>query len=279
MNSVAIEALIKLDRQRGTDRHTKLVRTVAERIVSMQVREGPAEGSLPYSDLEPHLHMPLYTALALRGLPGLAEVTGETVWAQVASRAVAFVNRLEDAETGLWCHKLDRGRLARFPLFVSGAGIICNGILDAAQLTGAELDGRELAGRLLRFQQPNGAIRNFVGYDHADNGRKRGTGIECWEDVFPTPNWNAQAFHFLSRVLPPPEPTVAPNSRRTLMWSRRYVYFESNRVSAVIGMRPASYGVIGLFVKRLRHGVVVPAPRSVANAVARKLPRLPPGRG
>lgn len=260
MNSLAIEALVELDRRRGTARHTELVRTVGERIRSLHGPDGP-----PYSDLEPELHIPLYTALSLRGLAALED----DAWAPVASRAVAFLQRMQDAETGLWCHKLDGGRLARFPIFVAGAGIVCNGLLDAARLTGTAVDGQELATRLLRYRHPNGAIRNFVGYDHPDNGRRRGKGAETWEDVYPTPGWNAQAFHFLSRVLPPPEATTA-RGRRTLVKSRRFVYFESERVSAILGVRPWSRGIAALYVKRRRHGLVAPSPHAVARRLLRR---------
>jgi hypothetical protein len=112
-------------------------------------------------------------------------------------------------------------------------------------LTGSALDAHALAGRLLRFQYRHGAIRNFIGYDHPDNGRSRGTGADCWEDVYPTPSWNAQAFHFLSRILPPPEPPVRRITARACVWSRRYVYVETRRVprwSACIQSAAASSG-------------------------------------
>jgi hypothetical protein len=251
MNSVAIEALVKLDRLRETDRHAKLVRTVGDRILSLCDRNG-----LPYSDLEPHTHIPLYTGLALRGLPFIPASDG------VARDAILFLERMEDPETRLWFHKLEGETVTRYPVFVAGAGIVCNGLLDA----GIEVD----AERLLRFQAPSGAIRNFVGYDHRDNGRPRGSGLDVWEDVFPTPNWNAHAFHFLCRVLPPPDPSVRPKIRRRLARSRRYVCFESERVAAVVGIRPFTRGIAGLYVKRLRYGLVVPGPHSAAYWALRR---------
>jgi hypothetical protein len=269
MNSVAIEALVKLDQQRGTDRYAELVRRIGERIRSLQAGPGPCEGGLPYSDLEPDVHIPLYTGLTLRGVPALGAATGEEIWAQVARGAIAFLERFQDKETGLWCHKVEHGRIARFPIFVAGAGMICNGILDVAQMTGRGVDAHGLAERLLRFQHPNGAIRNFIGYDHPDNGRRRGSGKDCWEDVYPTPNWNAQAFHFLCRVLPPPEPPVRPGGRRVWAWSRRYIYVDTRRLSAVVGMRPSRSGLAALFVKRLRYGVVVPGPERMLRAMGR----------
>jgi hypothetical protein len=245
MNGVAIEALVRLDRLRETDRHARLARTVGERILSLCDQNG-----LPYSDAEPQTHVPLYTGLALRGLPFIAGSDG------VARAAVGFLGRMEDPETGLWYHKLEGGEVVHYPVFVAGAGIISNGLLDV----GVEVEPE----RLLRFQAPSGAIRNFVGYDHPDNGRRRGNGGDVWEDVFPTPNWNAQAFHFLCRVLPPPDPSVRPKIRRRLARSRRYVYFESERVAAVVGMRPLNRGIAGLYVKRSRYGLVVPGPHAAA---------------
>lgn len=248
MNSLAVEALVKLDRLRETDRHEELVRRVGARVLSLSDSDG-----LPYSDIEPRTHIPLYTGLALRGLPFIPASDG------VARDAIAFLERMEDPATRLWYHKLEGEKIARYPVFVAGAGIICNGLLDV----GVQVD----AERLLRFQSSTGAIRNFVGYDHEDNGRRRGVGAGSWEDVFPTPNWNAQAFHFLCRVLPPPDPSVRPRIRPRLARSRRYVYFESDRVAAVVGMRPL---IAGLYVKRLRYGLILPGPHAAARWVVRR---------
>ena len=278
MNSIAVEALIMLDRQRQTHRHTKLVLAVGERIRSLQSNDGPGEGGLPYSDLRLDEHIPLYTGLSLRGLPGLAQVTGDPAWMEVARGAVEFLERMKDPDTRLWYHRVDRDGVDRFPIFVAGAGMICNGILDAAQLTGSAVDTYDLAARLLRFQYHHGAIRNFIGYDHPDNGRARGRGLECWEDVYPTPNWNAQAFHFLCRVLPPPEPPRRPLGRLAGAWSRRYVYMETPRFSTVVGMWPPGRSIVALYVKRLRHGLVVPGPDVVLRVAMHKIMKLRRGR-
>lgn len=278
MNSVAVEALIKLDRQRGTTRYTGLVHTIGERIRSLQARDGLCQGSFPYSHLEPDVHVSLYTALAVRGLLGLAELTGAVGWSDVARGVVAFLDRVEDQETGLWCHQVAHEQLYRFPLFVAGAGMICNGILDAARLTKTKVDEQSLAARLLRYQYRNGAIRNFIGYDHPDNGRRRGVGIDCWEDVYPTSNWNAQAFHFLCRVLPPPEPPLRSRHSRAYVWSYRYLYMETGKCSAVVGVRPLGRGIIAVYLKRWRHGLVVPGGHMVVRAAMKILTKLRYGR-
>lgn len=274
MNGIAMEALIKLDRLRGSDRHAEILHRAGERIRSLQSSTGLSEGGLPYSHLEPDLHIPLYTALTLRGLTAMSQASGDAVWASVARDAVAFLSRMEDPETGLWYHKLQGGRIHRFPIFVAGAGIICNSILDVGQLTGSRVDTRDLAGRLLRFQYDHGAIRNFVGYDHPENGRRHGKGGDCWEDAVPTPNWNAQAFHFLCRVLPPPELPFRARGRSVWIRSRRYVYVETRRFSGIVGFLPLGRAVLALFVKRLRYGLVIPGPHMILREAAKQVSKL-----
>lgn len=278
MNSVSVEALIKLDHQRGTTRYTGLVHRIGERIRSLQARDGLCQGSFAYSHIESGVHVPLYTALAVRGMPGLAELAGAAAWSDVARGVIAFLHRLEDPETGLWYHKVEQGRLGRFPLFVAGGGMICNGMLDAAQLAGTKLDVQSLAVRLLRYQYRNGAIRNFIGYDHPDNGRRRGIGIDCWEDAYPTPNWNAQAFHFLCRVLPPPEPPLQQRRHHTLVRSRRYLYVETDRCSAVVGAQLLGHGIMAVYLKHWRHGFVAPGRHMVVRSVLKQLMGLRCGR-
>jgi hypothetical protein len=277
MNCVAIEALFKLDRERGVDVHAPLVRTVAERIQALQTRDGPCAGGVPYSNLEPETHISIYTALTLRALPALV-AAGQTSAGELARGTVAFLKRLEDAETGLWCHRISGGQLHRFPIFVAGAGIIGNALLDSADLTEHAFDAQTIAGRLLRFQHRHGGIRNFIGYDDPDNGRPRGRAVECWEDVYPTPNWNAHAFRLLCRVVRPPEPPIAPAVRRAHVLSRRFVYLETRTSSAVVGVWPPRSAVVAVYRKRLRHGFVVPGPHAIRRAAAHIVAKLGRGR-
>jgi hypothetical protein len=278
MNSIAVEALIKLDRQRGTDRHHALVLRIGERIRSLQSSDGPGAGGLPYSDLEPETHLPLYSGLSLRGLFALFELTRDAQWSQLARDVAGFLRRFQDPDTGLWYHKLEGSRLDRFPLFVAGSGMIGNGLLDASRFAGVEFDSDSLVKRILRFQYPHGPIRNFIGYDHRDNGRPRGKGHECWEDVYPTPNWNAQAFRFLCRVLPPPEPPRQGKASFHALRSRRYVYMETPRFSIVAAAWPLRSAVVAVFLKRLRYGIVIPGPYMIVRALADTVSRWTLGR-
>jgi glycosyltransferase involved in cell wall biosynthesis/rhamnogalacturonyl hydrolase YesR len=272
MNSVAVEALIKLDMQRGTTRFVELVNRVAETLLSQQAQDGPCRGSFCYSHIERDVHIPLYTALTLRGLPALMRYTGNTRLQEVARDTLAFLDNAVDPDTGLWVHKIKPTRIRRYPIFVAGAGIICNGILDAAELVGTAVDRGDLAARLLQHQYPNGAIRNFIGYDHPDNGRPQGTGEVCWEDVYPTPNWNAQAFRFLCRVLPPPEPAPPARLRSFYLLSFRdsYFHFETSNFSLISGARPDKNFLLALYLKRMRYGLVIPVQIGALIAAAKR---------
>jgi hypothetical protein len=262
MNSIALEALVKLDSYRRTTQHLELVQMVGERILAMQETDGPCRGSFPYSDLESEIHIPLYTGLALRGIATVAQIQGWAMWTDAAARAVGFLNRMRDAETGLWGHRIRRGQFHRYPIFVAGAGMICNSLLDASGLTSEEVDFKALSESLLRYQYPNGSIRNFIGYDHPDNGFRRGIGATCWEDIYPTPNWNAQTFHFLCRVLPPPAPPATASKvtaiQPVVSISKHYLYYETSRVSTVISVWPLTHTIFALYVKNLRYGIVIP---------------------
>ena len=96
--------------------------------------------------------------------------------------------------------------------------------------------------------------------------------------MYPTPNWNAQAFRFLCRVLRPPEPPQQDSARFYALRSRRYVYMETRRFSIVAAGWPPRSAVVAAFLKRLRYGIVIPGPYMIVRAVANVVSRLAWGR-
>lgn len=258
MNSVAIEAMAKLDMQLESTEYASLVYIVSQKIFSLQSQEGLCKGSLPYSHIQLNSHIPLYSALALRSLPALAEYQSSASLKALASGTLSFLDHMKDEKTELWFHKAQDELIFRYPIFVAGAGMICNGILDASRILDDDIDELSLANRLLLHQYSSGGIRNFIGYNHPDNRRWEGDGTECWEDIYPTPNWNAQAFHFLSRVLPPPEPPEPLAMPTVYKSSKRFFYFESGKVSCVAATWPTRRWSFALYVKYLRYGFYIP---------------------
>ncbi len=257
MNSVAAEAMIRLDRLRGTNEFDRFASRIGERLLELQCREGEDRGAFAYSHVQPRCFITIYTALALRGLPWLRDLTGSDAYREAAVLALANLERMRDPETGLWYHKREDGVLGRYPIFVAGAGIVGNGMLDAARAAGRSLDMSAVAERMLKHQLSNGALQNFIGYDHPDNGRVGGEGRPCWEDVVPTPNWNAHAFRFLSRVMAPPDPAASGPVRRATCVTARICYMEGRRVMAVLGFRPWRGAFAGLYLKPWRYGLAL----------------------
>jgi hypothetical protein len=278
MNAAAVEAMLQLDCARRETRYAALAHEIIQRILSLQAQKGRACGSFAYSDVEADGHVSLYTGLTLSGLASAERLLRGAVPPDNFREAMGFLRGVEDPESGLWFHKIHGDRLYQYPLFVAGAGMICNGLLDAAEIVASPFDAEGLAARLLKHQYPNGAIKNFIGYDHPDNGRRAGSGAECWEDIYPTPNWNAQAFHFLCRVLPPPEPPQRTRRRRASIGARGYFYYEDRAFSAVVGLRPLPRGVAAVYIKALRYGLVIPGAHTLLRAVVRLLMKLRSGR-
>ena len=279
MNSVAVEAMLLLDRLTGGDRYGDRAARIGRRILSLQARQGPQAGALAYSHTQPDCHITLYTALAMRGLGPLARRTGDDAFVRCAADAAAHVETMRDPTTGLWFHMVDGGRLHRYPLFVAGAGMIANGLLDAAALTGQPVDADAMAAAIVARQGPHGGIRNFIGYDHADNLRRTGrlTPRAVWEDVVPTPNWNAQALLLLARVAAPPSGEVRPaGPRHARHATRRMLVLEGPRRLFVLGLWPPRSMTLALWRKTRRHGLALRLQRLIA-AVKAPLRRLRTG--
>ncbi len=258
MNSIAIEALGKLDERRNTDTHFDLIRKVGARILALQAQNGECSGSFPYADWEPDVHVPLYTALTLRGYRQLLRVTGDEIWIDSARRVLNFLERVRCSQTGFWPHKLVGDRVFPYPFFAAGAGMTANGILDASELIGRPANTVTLIEPFLRNQHGNGAIINFIGYQSSNRDRLEEQPSAVWEDTYPTPSWNAQAFLFLSQVLPPPTLPAVAGRQHCHAVRASHVYWESASVSVVLGLWPPMNTVLAVYVKRWRYGFVLP---------------------
>ncbi len=255
MNSVAVDAMLAWDRCARTSHFEQVARQIGNKLLRLQVRQGPWRGAFAYSHKQKDCHIALYTGLALTSLTSLHKLTGDERYISAARDAMDHLAAMRDGETGLWYHMARGDKLRRKPIFAAGAGMIANGLLDVESLAGRDFDAEGTAEAILRHQHPHGGIANFLGYDDPDNQRPGGTGRPCWEDVLPTPNWNAQSFHFLSRITQAPEPNALPAGGSAGGACRGYIWFESSRGLAVVGLAPLRSVFAGLYVKRMRLGV------------------------
>lgn len=263
MNSVAADAMLAWDRCAETECFSAAAERIGPRLLELRKATGPWRGAFAYSHTQPDVHICLYTALALTGLPALFERTGDRRYASAASAAADHLWSLRDRQSGLWCHMANAGTVHRGPIFIAGAGMIASALLDIRGLTGRETKLDNIARAMLRHQHPHGGIANFADYDSPDNLRPGGAHLPCWEDRLPTPNWNAWAFYFLARMSRPPRPDELPAPSCGAEASKRYVWFESPRVLAVASWRPIKSVFAGLYCKRLRFGLSLSLPRIV----------------
>ena len=260
MNSIAVEAMIRLDRLCKSSSYSTLSSEIGGKILVYQCQDGLERGAFAYSHLQPRTCITIYTALTLRSFRFLYELTGDTAYIASAKSALDHFNNVRDPATGLWFHMIENGTLRRFPIFISGAGIICNGICDAASLVSVNCEKWAMARVLTSFQLANGGISNFIKYNHPDNSRPFGNGKACWEDILPTPNWNAHAFLFLSRVIVPRMSTNDIKAMSVLKLSNRYLYFETRSILTVLSILPTIGNIFCLYIKKRKYGFAISFP-------------------
>ena len=200
----------------------------------------------------------MYSAMSLRGLCELYHITGEDRYLQSVAQGVRFIETMRHEPTNLWKHRLTGRKMEQYPIFISGAGIIASALSKSSQIIGQDFDAMSLARSLLAHQLKNGGIQNFMAYNHPDNSRTWASGHKVWEDVFPTPNWNAHAFSFLCTVLEPPTLPETLRPQINLEIHRSFVYFENRQMALVLAFWPPMWTLAALFVKKWKYALIVP---------------------
>jgi len=117
----------------------------------------------------------------------------------VANHLACFI----DPETNLFYHTYINGKLKKYPQFVAGSSFCLKGLNDVENLFNIDLNSKKIFEKILKYQLPNGAFKNFVGYNTLDNNRSKDNNIDhvVFEDIYPTVSWNAHMFEFLSRFI------------------------------------------------------------------------------
>jgi hypothetical protein len=241
MNSVAAENLIKLGELTGEKEYDRLAEHIGQWLLSLQLHSSNEliDGAIAYQDNEPSAFVAIYTALALRGVDDLFQLTEDSRYFKMMSAATKHLLSFRDSKYRLFYHAFQGNRLRKFPLFVAGAGIILKALDDFSKLSGRVLDVTDTLNTILHMQLPNGGFSNFVGYNTPDNGRRNGDYSIVWEDVVPTVGWNAHLLEYLTRFVD--NDFYLPKELRvmtTLSESKNHFYLETAHSTLILGWNP-----------------------------------------
>ncbi len=255
MNSVAVEAMIKLYLLEDDEFYRDKALQVGEWLkTQVHYSDDYLDGAIVYSDVLPDIFVNIYTALALRGIDDLYQLTGDKEYGKIMIKAAEHL--LKYTENDFFCHAAVNGIKHKKPYFVAGAGIILKAIDDTNRLMNTNYDLSRFVKKILSYQQPLGGIQSFVGYNSKDNHRKKGTNQwEVWEDYAPGVPWNAHIFEFLSRYVSEDfNETVQCNTTKRI--TRSYLYYENRDKFFVVSLFPLRSSTVILINKRKNRSIL-----------------------
>ncbi len=259
MNSVAVEALVKLSRLTDSKRYLReYAIPVGQWLLTQQVEtKGIENGGISYSHIEPRVLIAIYTALAMRGLDDLYLETGDKAYVEMMEKASKHLLNMRDPKTKLFYHGVFNKEILRYPQFVAGAGIILKALNDTMSVSNRRYDLNMIIDAILKKQLPIGGFRNFIGYDTPQNGRKKGRGYLVWEDVIPIVGWNGCLFEFLSELLPSGTSLTEGEIEETFLFNSNFVYYEGSRKCVIVGKKPMESVGFYKYSKKRKHGFAI----------------------
>ena len=259
MNSVAIEALVKLSRLTGDRRYLKQYAIPVGRwLLTQQVKtKGIENGGIGYSHNEPRVLIAIYTALALRGLDDLYLETGDRAYIEMMKKASKHLIALRDPETKLFYHGVFDGEILKYPQFVAGAGIILKALNDTMSVSDNRYGLNTTIEAILKKQLPIGGFSNFVGYNTPQNGRKKGMGYLVWEDMIPVVGWNGCLFEFLSEILSGEILFTEGEIGEVYLPDSSFIYHEDSKKCVIMGKKPIESVGFYKYSKKSRYGFAI----------------------
>lgn len=246
MNSVAAESLIKLSYLTDEKKYQKYAIRIGEWILKEQMNSNNLEnGGINYSQVQPRVLIAIYTALAMRGLDDLFDLTNDIRYFEMIKNAAEHLMNLKDPETKLFYHALIDGELIKYPEFIAGSGIIFKALDDAEKVTGITYDYEDSLNAIIDYQLSNGGFSNFIGYRFY--GDKK---IEVWEDITPIIGWNTHLFEFLTRKIENFESTTYSKSNNNYL-KKNFYYAEGNRYTLILSIWPIDSFLIYFLIKKM----------------------------
>lgn len=262
MNSVAVESLIKLSYLTDEEEYQKYAVGVGEWILTEQIHSNNLEnGGINYSQIQPRVLIAIYTALAMRGLDDLHDLTGDIRYLEMMKSAAEHLISLKDPETKLFYHALMDGELVKYPEFLAGSGIIFKALDDAEKVTGRKYDYKDSLNAVIKFQLSNGGFPNFIGYRFHGNKNP-----DVWEDIVSIVGWNAHLFEFFTRKIQ--NFTDAKYHEPNVKCLKKNFFFaESRRFSLILSIWPINSIMIYLSIKKMNFALVYISAYQIKNMI------------
>jgi len=259
MNSIAIEALVKLSRLTYDKIYLKQYAIPVGRwLLTQQVKtKGIENGGISYSHNQTRVLIAIYTALALRGLDDLYLETGDRAYVEIMEKASKHLNDLRDQKTKLFYHGVFNGEILKYPQFIAGAGIILKALNDTMKASNQRYDLNTTIEAILKRQLPIGGFSNFVGYSTPQNGRKKGIGYLVWEDMIPVVGWNGCLFEFLSEILSDEILLTEGETKEVHISDSSFIYHEDSRKCIIVGKKPIESVGFYKYSKKERYGFAI----------------------
>jgi len=273
-NTMAAECLLKLYHITGKALYEKTALHVGEWLLgkseharkfykdkkkgTLEKNQAP-QGGLPYqytpTQQNPDNCVCLYAGLALRGIAELYRHTKNEEYARIAKETMGFLITMRDPQTRLFYHTTNQDEIERYPQFIAGAGMALVGLDEAAHATGEICPIADTVVSILGSQYPNGSIPSFIGKN--TSGKRIGNGV-VWEDVATGPNWNAQIFEYLTRIVDDPSKIRSSVSvKSNIKAGKRFIYFDNAQLSLIFSWWPMRSMGVYLMAKKADKGVAL----------------------
>lgn len=268
MNSVAVESLIKLSSLTGEKKYQDCAVRVGAWMLTEQIKSSGLEnGGINYSQVQPRVLISIYTALAMRGIDDLYELTKDKRYLEMMKNAANHLLNLIDPETKLFYHAVLEGDILKYPQFIAGAGMILKALDDTEKLTGEKFNHHDTLNTILKKQFPNGGFSNFVGYRNKNSDEN-----EVWEDIVPVMGWNAHIFEFLTRRVQKDFSYKPIKFSNIFFTSKNYHYSESKRSILILGIKPIRSLTFYFAIKRINIALFYLSVTQLEKLLVRVLP-------
>ena len=237
MNSIAVEAMIEYYHVTGDHCFLETAKQIGSWIKTQVCNtDDIRNGAICYSDVACDVYVNIYTALALRGINALYQLTLDEDYKRISINAVNHLISYSDGK--VFYHSLTKQGELKEPYFIAGAGMILIAIDDANRLFNLKIDTSSFVTYILSCQQKNGGIDAFHKYNYPANTRvKARYKGNVWEDCACVPAWNAQLFEFLSRYVSS-QFQLSSNTKCSIKIGFIYLYIEGRKRMFVLSLFP-----------------------------------------